>query len=45
VTIADVMHGGDDLPSVAADASLAEAIVEMTRSRLGMCAVLEDRAN
>ena len=43
VTIADVMHGGDDLPRVAADANLAEAIVEMTRSRLGMCAVLDDR--
>ena len=42
VTIADVMHGGDDLPHVAADANLAEAIVEMTRSRLGMCAVLDD---
>ena len=44
VTIADVMHAGDDLPRVAADASLAEAIVEMTRSRLGMCAVLEDQS-
>jgi arabinose-5-phosphate isomerase len=41
VTIADVMHGGDELPRVSADASLAEAIVEMTRSRLGMCAVLD----
>ncbi len=42
VSIADVMHGGDDLPRVGLEASLAEAIVEMTRSRLGMCAVLDD---
>ncbi|MCH8477191.1 MAG: KpsF/GutQ family sugar-phosphate isomerase [Wenzhouxiangella sp.] len=41
VTISDVMHAGDDLPRVGAEASLAEAIVEMTRSRLGMCAVLD----
>ena len=41
VTIADVMHGGDDLPRVRIEASLADAIVEMTRSRLGMCAVLD----
>lgn len=41
VTIADVMHGGNDLPRVQIEASLADAIVEMTRSRLGMCAVLD----
>lgn len=42
VSIADVMHQGDDLPKVRASAPLAEAIFEMTRSRLGMCAVLDD---
>ncbi len=42
VTVADVMHGGPELPRVDAGANLAEAIVEMTRSRLGMCAVLEN---
>ena len=41
LSIADVMHAGDDLPRVTDQASLAEAIVEMTRSRLGMCAVLD----
>jgi len=41
VTIADVMHGGNDLPRVQIEANLADAIVEMTRSRLGMCAVLD----
>jgi arabinose-5-phosphate isomerase len=42
VTVADVMHGGNELPRVEAGANLAAAIVEMTRSRLGMCAVLEN---
>ncbi len=42
VTVADVMHGGPELPRVDISANLAEAIVEMTRSRLGMCAVLEN---
>ena len=40
LSIGDVMHAGDQLPRVAATASVAEAIFEMTRSRLGMCAVL-----
>lgn len=41
LSIADVMHQGEDLPKVTATASLAETIFEMTRSRLGMCAVLD----
>ncbi len=45
LSIADVMHAGQDLPRVNQQASLAEAIVEMTRSRLGMCAVLDDDDN
>jgi arabinose-5-phosphate isomerase len=45
LSIADVMHGGDDLPRVDEQANLAEAIVEMTRSRLGMCAVLDRHGN
>lgn len=40
LSIADVMHAGDALPRVLESASVAEAIFEMTRSRLGMCAVL-----
>ena len=43
LSIADVMHAGDDLPRVNEQASLAEAIMEMTRSRLGMCAVLDGK--
>ncbi|MBN6101801.1 KpsF/GutQ family sugar-phosphate isomerase [Xanthomonas sp. CFBP 8703] len=39
--ITDVMHGGDDLPRVREDASLSEALVEMSRKRLGMTAVVD----
>ena len=37
--ITDVMHGGEELPQVGEDASVAEALVEMSRKRLGMTAV------
>ena len=40
--IDDVMHGGDALPRVDAGASVAEALVEMSRKRLGMTAVVDD---
>ena len=39
--IRDVMHAGDDVPRVAADASVSEALVEMSRKRLGMTAVVD----
>ncbi|MCC8446725.1 KpsF/GutQ family sugar-phosphate isomerase [Xanthomonas translucens] len=39
--ITDVMHGGDELPQVREDASLSEALVEMSRKRLGMTAVVD----
>lgn len=42
VTIADVMHSGEALPKVGHRANLADAIFEMTRSRLGFCAVLDE---
>lgn len=42
LSISDVMHGGDELPRVLASAPVAEAILEMTRSRLGMCAAVDD---
>ena len=43
--ITDVMHAGEDVPHVRDDASLSEALVEMSRKRLGMTAVVdgEDR--
>jgi len=39
--ITDVMHGGDDVPRVGEDATLSEALVEMSRKRLGMTAVVD----
>jgi arabinose-5-phosphate isomerase len=39
--ISDVMHAGDAVPRVRADATISEALVEMSRKRLGMTAVVE----
>jgi len=39
--ITDIMHSGAELPSVHEDASLSEALVEMSRKRLGMTAVVD----
>ena len=35
------MHSGDSVPRVGADASVSEALVEMSRKRLGMTAVVD----
>ncbi len=40
--ISDVMHRGDDVPRVGENASASEALVEMSRKRLGMTAVVDD---
>lgn len=37
----DVMHAGDAMPVVAEDTPLAEALLEMTRTRLGMTGVID----
>ncbi len=37
--ISDIMHSGDEMPVVSETATVAEAIMEMTRKRLGMVAV------
>jgi len=39
--IGDIMHTGDGVPRVAAGATLSEALVEMTRTSLGMTAVVD----
>lgn len=39
--IADVMHAGDEIPTVSEDASLSDVLVEMSRKRLGMTAVVD----
>ncbi|HXH84420.1 MAG TPA: KpsF/GutQ family sugar-phosphate isomerase [Candidatus Tectomicrobia bacterium] len=40
--VADLMHTGDAVPMVRERAPLREAIVEMTRKRLGMTTVVDD---
>ena len=40
--IADVMHVGDDVPKVHGGATLDEALLEISRKRLGMTAVVDD---
>ena len=39
--ITDVMHAGDDVPRVDVGATLSQALVEMSRKRLGMTAVVD----
>lgn len=39
--ISDIMHEGDAIPKVSADATVTQAIVEMTQKGLGMTAVVE----
>ena len=39
--IADVMHTGADVPRVPLEASLSDALMEMSRKRLGMTAVVD----
>lgn len=41
--IQDIMHSDDEMPVVSADSSLSEAILEMTRKRLGMVAITDTR--
>jgi len=43
VHISDIMHRGPEIPSVSLDASISQAIVEMTAKRLGMTAVLDSQ--
>ena len=39
--IRDIMHAGSEVPTVSVEASGSEALVEMSRKRLGMTAVLD----
>jgi arabinose-5-phosphate isomerase len=41
--ISDIMHTGAGVPKVSPDASLTEALVEMTHKHLGMTAVVDER--
>jgi arabinose-5-phosphate isomerase len=40
--ITDVMHSGEGVPRVRAEASLSEALLEMSRKHLGITAVVDD---
>ena len=40
--VEQLMHRGDDLPLVGPETSLADAVLEMTRKRLGCVGVVED---
>jgi len=39
--VADIMHTGADIPVVSADTPLRDALLEMTRKRLGMTAIAD----
>jgi len=39
--IRDIMHGGDDVPRVSEDATISQTIVEITRKRMGMSAIVD----
>jgi arabinose-5-phosphate isomerase len=41
IQIQDIMHSDDEMPVISAGASLSEAIVEMTKKRLGMIAIVD----
>lgn len=41
LTVADLMHSGERLPRVGADANLRDALLEMTRKGLGMTAIVD----
>jgi len=41
--IEDVMHSGSELPIISEDASLRDALVEMTNKGLGMTAITDDQ--
>jgi len=43
--IQDIMHRGDEIPRVSSSASLSEAIVEMTKKRLGMVVITDAEMN
>lgn len=40
--ITDVMHSGSDVPRIGPNATVSEALVEMSRKRLGMTAIVDD---
>lgn len=41
--VSDIMHTGNDIPQVSGDTKLHQALLEVTRKRLGMTAVIDDQ--
>ncbi|WP_034917291.1 MULTISPECIES: arabinose-5-phosphate isomerase KdsD [Erwinia] len=42
LTVNDIMHTGDDIPHVSHDASLRDALLEITRKNMGMTVICND---
>ena len=40
--VSDIMHTGEDTPRIAADASISEALLEMSSKGMGMTAIVDD---
>jgi len=40
--VGDIMHSGDDMPTVALDVPVSQALMEMTRTGLGTAAIVDD---
>ena len=40
--VSDIMHSGDEIPHVTKEASLRDALLEITRKNLGMTAIVDD---
>jgi arabinose-5-phosphate isomerase len=40
--VADIMHTGDDIPRIAPDASISEALLEMSSKGMGMTAIVDN---
>nr|WP_086938319.1 KpsF/GutQ family sugar-phosphate isomerase [Thaumasiovibrio occultus] len=40
--LGDIMHSGDDLPTVTQEVSVREALLEISRKRLGMTAIVDE---
>ncbi|MGG6175681.1 arabinose-5-phosphate isomerase KdsD [Pantoea allii] len=40
--VSDIMHSGDELPHVTRDASLRDALLEITRKNLGLTVIVDD---
>ncbi|MDZ7279661.1 arabinose-5-phosphate isomerase KdsD [Pantoea eucrina] len=40
--VSDIMHSGDEIPRVSRDASLRDALLEITRKNLGLTVIVDD---